>query len=96
MVSSSISSGNIVLREKGFADALRMKNLKLGQSSIIRVRPSFEDSGEDMLQLLENGWDVPEALFCCNDIIAFGCIEALKGIQPLRADPQLLSASVCR
>ena len=78
MVTSKITSGNIILREQGFVEAMKLNGLKTDVFSMIRLRPSFEHAYEDMLEHLRKGYDAPEALFCSNDIIAYGCIKALK------------------
>jgi LacI family transcriptional regulator len=74
---------NFTLRERGFRSALSYFNLPLQEKYIFRVDSTFNGAYSDMLQLLNRGIKLPTALFCCNDIVAYGCIKALreKGIQ---------------
>lgn len=78
MVTSSISSGNISLRERGFNLAMNEYGLTPSEKSFITVKPGFNGAYIEMLAYLHEGGHLPQALFCFNDIAAFGVIKALK------------------
>ncbi|HHT81686.1 MAG TPA: LacI family transcriptional regulator [Spirochaetales bacterium] len=78
MVTSTVTSGNILLRERGFSLAMAEHGLAPSDRSFIPVRPGFNGAYEEMLAYLHKGGHLPEALFCYNDIAAFGVIKALK------------------
>lgn len=78
MVTSSMKSGNIVLRERGFALAMAHNRLQMDEASFISVEPGFDGAYQTMKAYLDNEPLLPEALFCYNDVAAFGVIKALK------------------
>ncbi|MBI9095968.1 MAG: LacI family DNA-binding transcriptional regulator [Sphaerochaeta sp.] len=78
MVTSSVRTGNISLRERGFMQAMNEYGLTLSVQSLIPVQPGFKGAYEDMLAYLQGGGHLPQALFCFNDVAAFGVIKALK------------------
>lgn len=78
MVTSTVSSGNISLRERGFTQAMNEYGLTLSEQSFIPVKPGFNGAYIDILAYLQDGGHLPQALFCFNDIAAFGVIKALK------------------
>jgi len=78
MVTSSIPSGNILMRERGFTHAMKHANLPFNQSSLIQVPPGFEGAYTGMKQFLDSKQQLPQGLFCYNDVAAFGVIKALK------------------
>ncbi len=80
MVTSTVSSGNISMRERGFIQAMHEHGLSLSEQSLIPVKPGFNGSYLEMLAYLQGGGHIPQALFCFNDIAAFGVIKALKEV----------------
>lgn len=78
MVTSTVRSGNITLREQGFILAMTEHGLALSEESFIAVKPGFNGAYTEMLAYLHKGGTLPQALFCYNDIAAFGVIKALK------------------
>ncbi|MGD1832604.1 MAG: LacI family DNA-binding transcriptional regulator [Sphaerochaetaceae bacterium] len=78
MVTSSIPSGNILMRERGFIHAAERAALPFDEESLIRVKPGFQGAYEGMKAFLHSGRALPEGLFCYNDVAAFGVIKALK------------------
>ncbi|MDC7230154.1 MAG: LacI family DNA-binding transcriptional regulator [Sphaerochaetaceae bacterium] len=78
MVTSSMKSGNIVMRERGFSLAMNHNHLLVDGSSFISVEPGFDGAYQTMKAYLEDEPLLPEALFCYNDVAAFGVIKALK------------------
>ncbi|HAF86259.1 MAG TPA: LacI family transcriptional regulator [Sphaerochaeta sp.] len=78
MVTSTVSSGNISLRERGFIQAMNEYGLTLSEQSLIPVKPGFNGAYKEMLAYLQGGGHLPQALFCFNDVAAFGVIKAIK------------------
>lgn len=78
MVTSTVSTGNIALRERGFSLAMHEYGLPPTERSFIAVKPGFKGAYTDMLTYLQDGGHLGQALFCFNDIAAFGVIKALK------------------
>lgn len=76
MISCATPSGNIILRERGFA--LALERLALSPASFLRIRPGFDGAYNDMTTYLKQGDRLPEAFFCYNDVAALGVIKALK------------------
>jgi LacI family transcriptional regulator len=78
MVTCSIKSGNVIVRERGFRLAMDHFSKTIGVNSLIQVRPGFPGAYQDMMGHLKKGNRLPQALFCYNDVAAFGVIKALK------------------
>ncbi len=78
MVTSSVKTGNILMRERGFALALQQFGMRGDESAFLEVRPGFNGAYEDMKRRLEGEGTLPQAVFCYNDVAAFGTIKALK------------------
>lgn len=78
MVTSTVSSGNISQRERGFNLAMSEYGFTPSDKSFIPVKPGFDGAYTEMCSYLQRGGHLPEALFCFNDIAAFGVIKALK------------------
>ena len=77
MVTSSVPTGNISMRERGFHLALDYFGLPFSEQSIIPVQPGFEGAYTDMLAYLKDRKSIPQAFFCFTDVAAFGVIKAL-------------------
>ncbi|KAF5053089.1 MAG: LacI family transcriptional regulator [Sphaerochaeta sp.] len=78
MVTSTIKSGNILMRERGFEQALRAKGLSFDDEALFNVEPGFQGAYSTMKELLLSHRALPQALFCYNDVAAFGVMKALK------------------
>jgi LacI family transcriptional regulator len=78
MVTSTVKSGNVLMRERGFALVMQQFKLKIDEDSLLEVRPGFQGAYEDMKACLGEGRKIPEGLFCYNDVAAFGVIKAFK------------------
>lgn len=83
IIKTDVEVQNFRLREYGFNKAVKKLGLELNKKHILSVDSTFHGAYRDMLQLLQNGNDLPTAFFSSNDIIAYGCIKALeeKGIK---------------
>ncbi|QEN05199.1 LacI family transcriptional regulator [Thiospirochaeta perfilievii] len=78
LVKSSFETRNFKHREKSFYDALAYFGLEQNKSWEYSVDSTFKKSYMDMKTQLEEGRELPTALFCVCDIISFGCMKALK------------------
>lgn len=63
-------------RYRGFADALREHGLPLGADAVYYGRFTEEDGERAVEHWLGKG-RLPEALFCSNDLMAYGALKAL-------------------
>ncbi len=78
MVTGSIETRNLKLREEGFRDALLRNGLRFDRKLLYPVDCTFHGAYSDMTDLLRAGARLPSALFCANDIVACGCLKAFE------------------
>ncbi|MDR0629307.1 MAG: LacI family DNA-binding transcriptional regulator [Treponema sp.] len=78
LVKSSYETRNFKVRETGFREAMEYFSLPVQENFIVRVDPVFDNSVNDMNRFLDKHKNLPTAFFCMNDIIAYGCIRALR------------------
>jgi LacI family transcriptional regulator len=76
IVTSPVAVENFRLRDRGFREAC--KTLEVSAGVRIEVDSTYNGALDDMGLYLDSGEPVPPALFCANDMIAYGCIEALR------------------
>jgi LacI family transcriptional regulator len=78
-ITSRVSFNNMIYRRIGFESAMSDAKLLFDEYSIWRVTPTLEGAYQDMSELLKN-YDkkMPTAFFVANDIMAIGCMRALK------------------
>jgi len=76
MVTSPVKVRNFRLREEGFRSCLAQRGLS--QEYIFPVDSTFLGAYRDFSSLLASGARMPQALFCCNDIVCLGVARALK------------------
>lgn len=77
-VRSGVSTHNFELRDDGFHRVVRALHLPVKDSNVYTVDSTFDGAYRDMLEHLKRRTKLPTALFCTNDIIAYGCIKALR------------------
>ncbi len=77
-IGSSENARNFELRHVGFQEALKYFGLPYERTRIFFVSSTFDGAYADMLEMLKKGVKFPSALFCANDLIAYGCIKAFK------------------
>lgn len=77
MVSSARATSNLRMRENYFKSYLDKFKLN-PEEPIIAVSPGFEGAYQDIRKWLTNKKTLPDALFCYNDVAAYGVIKALK------------------
>ena len=77
-ITSSIGFNNMTDRRLGLADGLKEHGLRLEDDQIWPVRPTMNGAYEDMKALIAERKKLPEAFFAANDIMAIGCMRAIK------------------
>ena len=77
-ITSSIGFNNMKDRQRGLAEGLNKYGLSLENEKIWPVRPTMNGAYEDMKALLQAGKRLPEAFFAGNDIMAIGCMRAIR------------------
>jgi LacI family transcriptional regulator len=83
LVKSSYETRNFREREKGFREVMEYFSLPVQEAFIIAVDPAYEQASADMGRFLagagnRQGAGLPSAFVCMNDIIAYGCMKALR------------------
>ena len=78
MVTSPVNVVNFRMREEGFGKSLANLGRKVDEKFIFRVDSTYEGAYKDFSSLLASGACLPEALFCCNDIVSLGVARALR------------------
>jgi LacI family transcriptional regulator len=78
VVRSSIRTRNFFLRDKAFIEAMAAFGIEIDRQYIFSTDSTFDGAYQDMLRHLNAGAKLPTALFCTNDIIAFGVLKALR------------------
>jgi LacI family transcriptional regulator len=85
LVKSSYETRNFREREEGFREAMEYFSLPVQEDFIVAVDPAYQQAAADMLHFLakngvraKGGAPFPSAFFCMNDIIAYGCMKALR------------------
>lgn len=78
-ITASVRFNNMRFRRKGFESAMEDANIPLMEKYLWRVTPTVEGAYRDMLeQISAAGKEMPTAFFVANDIMAVGCMRALK------------------
>ena len=77
-ITSSIGFNNMKDRQRGLTEGLNKYGLSLENEKIWPVRPTMNGAYEDMKALLQAGKRLPEAFFAGNDIMAIGCMRAIR------------------
>lgn len=79
LVSSYMLTPNFSMRCEAFKEALLAHGLECDKDLFFPVDSTFQGAYRDMTEILRNRERLPTALFCVNDMIALGCVRALKG-----------------
>jgi LacI family transcriptional regulator len=69
---------NFRLREEAFVASLARCGLPYEPRFVYATDSTFHGAYDDMLAILRRGAELPTALFCSNDVIACGCLKALR------------------
>jgi LacI family transcriptional regulator len=78
LIKSRYEVRNFKMRESGFREAMEYFSLPIQEKYIVTVDPAFDQAAIDMDTYLNKNKVLPTAFFCMNDIIAYGCIKALR------------------
>jgi LacI family transcriptional regulator len=81
LIKSNYKTRNSVMRELGYKEVMEYFSLPPEERSIFGVDPTLDGSCRDIstyLKTIQGKRGLPTAFFCINDIIAFGCIRALR------------------
>jgi LacI family transcriptional regulator len=78
LIKSNYKTRNSVMRELGYKEVMEYFSLPLEEQYIFGVDPTLDGSYREISEYLKNARSLPMAFFCINDIIAFGCIRALR------------------
>jgi len=78
MVTSDVNTPNFHMRTAAFGEALQRFSIPRRSEFVFHVDSTFAGASKDMSAILARGAELPTALFCVNDIVAFGCIRALR------------------
>ena len=78
MVTSPMNVINFRMREDGFRKSLEALGRPVDDNFIFPVDSTYEGAYRDFSSLLTSGKQLPEGLFCCNDIVCLGVARALR------------------
>jgi len=78
IVRSSVQTRNFWLRNKAFREGLEFFGKNHDGKFSFDVDSTVEGSYRDMRSILDRAFKLPSALFCVNDVIAFGVLKALR------------------
>ena len=78
LIKGSYGGRNFRLREFGFREAMEYFSLPVDEELIISLDPAYEQTVIDMKKFLKAKKPLPTAFFCMNDILAYGCMKALR------------------
>ncbi len=82
-ITSNVPFSNMIDRCKGYETAMAESGFPVPESSFFRVTPTLDGAYTDMKSILAGTRELPTAFFVGNDIMAVGCMRALreKGIR---------------
>ena len=77
-VRSAVDTHNFQLRDTGFWEAVRALDLDIKDRDVFTVDSTLDGAYRGMHNQLKSRSKLPTALFCTNDIIAYGVIRAIR------------------
>jgi LacI family transcriptional regulator len=78
LVKSRFETRNFRMRESGFREAMEYFSMPVQEKYMVSVDPTLDQAANDISRFLGKSGKLPTAFFCMNDIMAFGCMRALK------------------
>jgi len=78
LVKGLVETRNFRLRDQAFMETMDRLGLPVAAADCFAIDPTFDKGRQDMAKLLAGAGDLPSALFCVNDFLAYACIQALK------------------
>ncbi|TVR04416.1 MAG: LacI family transcriptional regulator [Spirochaetaceae bacterium] len=78
MVRSSVQTRNFQLRYTGFIQTMKALSCPIHERCIFDCDSTYDGAYEDMRTTIRSGARLPSALFCTNDIIAYGVMKAIR------------------
>ncbi len=78
IVRSRFRTRNFALRDRAFREGMAALGLEMDRGYVFEVDSTFDGAYQDMLHYLRQGAKLPSALFCTNDMIAFGVLKAFR------------------
>ncbi len=76
-ICGSMSSITSIDRKKGYQQALTSAGIDISERYILRGKFNTDNAYQAMKRLLSTG-DIPTAVYCANDLMAIGAIEAIE------------------
>lgn len=80
LVQSLLKSENFILREKAFFQALTRCRLEFHPEDLFQVDPTYQGAAQNLTEAFHVAASLPTALFCVNDVIAYGALRALDSL----------------
>ncbi|MBQ9886334.1 MAG: LacI family DNA-binding transcriptional regulator [Lachnospiraceae bacterium] len=77
-INGTIGNYDCILRTKGYKDALAQHGLEYNPAWTIEGDFREAVAYKNMTEYLDNGGEIPDAFFACNDLSAIGVMRALK------------------
>lgn len=78
MVRSSVQTRNFQLRYVGFLQTMAAMERPVKEEFVFDCDSTYDGAYRDMRAILRSGAKLPTALFCTNDIIAYGVMKAIR------------------
>ena len=73
-------SGDDKHRYEGYVEMMEKNNLPIDENIVLRGYYEESLAYSEMRSLLSSGVELPDAMFCANDEMAWGCIQALQDV----------------
>jgi LacI family transcriptional regulator len=78
LVKGSYDTRNFKMREEAFRESMEYFSMPVQEKLIVSVDPTVDKAAEDMSRFLGKNKKLPSAFFCMNDVMAYGCMKALR------------------
>jgi LacI family transcriptional regulator len=78
LVKSNYETRNFKMREEAFRESMEYFSMPVQEKFIVPVDPTVDKAAEDLERFLGGTRSLPSAFFCMNDIMAYGCMRALR------------------